>query len=87
MPKQTPKLNCEWIRETRESFKHFLDMIKFPHPARNGTRGSTFDYIAEGLSLKPISESQLRERLKKICHTPRRPAAFMFQIFLQEVFE
>jgi hypothetical protein len=112
MPKQTRKLNSEWIRETRESFRHFLDMTKFPHPARNGTRGSAFDYpkwlimfiailavkgkvktylgihrlalqywdiIAEGLNLKPISESQLRERLKKICHTPRRPAAFIFR--------
>jgi hypothetical protein len=95
-------------------------MTKFPHPVRNGTRGSAFDYpewlvmliavlsvkcraktylgihrltlqywdvIAEGLNLKPISESQLRERLKKICHTPRRPAAFIFQIFPQEVFD
>lgn len=120
MPKQTPKLNSEWIREARESFKHFLDMTKFPYPARHGTRGSAFDYpewrimfiailavkgkvktylgihrlafqywdiIAEGLNLRPISESQLRERLKKICHTPRRPAAFIFQIFPQEVFD
>ena len=114
MPKQTPKLNSAWIREAREYFKRFLDMTKFPHPARNGTRGSAFDYpewlimfiailavkwkaktylgihrlalqywdiIAEGLNLNPISASQLRERLKKICHTPRRPAAFIFQLF------
>jgi hypothetical protein len=45
-----------------------------------------WDIIAEGVELKPISESQLRERLKKICHTPRRPAAFIFQVFPQEVF-
>jgi hypothetical protein len=31
--------------------------------------------------LPPISESQLRERLKKIRHAPGRPAAFIFQIF------
>jgi hypothetical protein len=29
----------------------------------------------------PISESQLRERLKKIRHTPRKPATFIFQVF------
>ena len=119
MPTQTPKLNPEWVREVRDYFQQFLDMTKFPHPTRNGTRGSVFDYpewlimliavlsvkckvktylgihrlalqywdvIAEGLDLKPISESQLRERLKKICHTPRRPAAFIFQAFPQEVF-
>jgi hypothetical protein len=120
MPKQTPKLNSEWIRETRASFKHFLDMTTFPHPARNGTRGSAFDYpewlimfiailavkgqvktylgthrlvlqywqiIAEGLNLQPISESQRRERLKKSCHTPRRPAAFILQLFPHEGFD
>ena len=32
-------------------------------------------------TLKPISESQLRERLKKIRHTPRSPAGFIFQLF------
>ena len=35
--------------------------------------------------LKPISESQLRDRLKKIRHSPRRPAAFIFQVFPAEV--
>lgn len=32
----------------------------------------------------PISESQLRERLKKIRHTPGRPATFIFQVFPAE---
>jgi hypothetical protein len=32
-------------------------------------------------SLPPISESQLRGRLKKIKHSPRKPAAFIFQLF------
>jgi hypothetical protein len=118
MPTQTPKLNPAWVREVRDDFRQFLDMTKFPHPRRNGTRGSAFDYpewllmfiavlsvkckvktylgihrlalqywdiIAEDFDLKPISESQLRERLKKINHTPRRPAAFIFQVFPQEV--
>lgn len=40
-----------------------------------------WDQIAAGLDLKPISERQLRDRLKKICHHPRRPAKFIFQIF------
>lgn len=40
-----------------------------------------WDVIAEGLSLKPISERQLRDRLKKNCHHPRKPAAFIFQMF------
>ena len=37
--------------------------------------------IAEGLDLTPISERQLRERLKKIRHFPGKPAAFIFQLF------
>ena len=40
-----------------------------------------WDVIAEGLELRPISERQLRDRLKKICHTPGKPAAFIFQLF------
>ena len=40
-----------------------------------------WDEIAKDLDLKPISERQLRDRLKKICHHPRKPAAFIFQMF------
>ena len=40
-----------------------------------------WDQIASGMSLEPISERQLRDRLKKICHHPRRPATFIFQLF------
>ena len=40
-----------------------------------------WDLIAKDLDLNPISERQLRDRLKKICHSPRKPAAFIFQIF------
>jgi len=40
-----------------------------------------WDVIAEGLKLTPISERQLRERLKKILHFPGKPAAFIFQLF------
>jgi len=40
-----------------------------------------WDLIAQGLDLKPISERQLRERLKKILHFPAKPAAFIFQLF------
>ncbi|MBI3335480.1 MAG: hypothetical protein HY001_03190 [Candidatus Portnoybacteria bacterium] len=43
--------------------------------------------IAQGLSLKPISERQLRDRLKKICHEPRKPAAFIFQVFPEKIFD
>jgi len=39
------------------------------------------DLIAEGSDLKPISERQLRERLKKIRHFPGKPATFIFQLF------
>ena len=39
--------------------------------------------IAEGLDLTPISERQLRERLKKIRHFPGKPATFIFQLFPQ----
>ena len=40
-----------------------------------------WDVIAEGLDLTPISERQLRERLKKILHFPGKPATFIFQLF------
>lgn len=43
--------------------------------------------ITPDKNLAPISESQLRERLKKICHTPRRPAAFILQLFPQAVID
>jgi hypothetical protein len=40
-----------------------------------------WDVIAQGLDLTPISERQLRERLKKILHFPAKPAAFIFELF------
>jgi hypothetical protein len=119
MPKPVPKLNPDWILQTRDYFLDFLKVTKFPHPVRNGSRGSEFDYpewliifiailsvkckarnylaihrmttqywkdIIQGTKLekkkvKPISETTLRDRLKKICHEPRKPAAIIFQIF------
>lgn len=117
MSQPTPKLNPKWVKEALDYFKAFLKVTNFPHPTRNGVRGSEFSYpewlimflavlsvkckvksylgihrlalqywdiIAKGLNVKPISESQLRERLKKICHQPGRPASFIFQIFPAE---
>jgi hypothetical protein len=43
--------------------------------------------IAADLDLPPISESQLRDRLKKICHAPGRPAAFIFQVFPAQILD
>lgn len=40
-----------------------------------------WETITEGLNLRPISERQLRDRLKKISHFPGKPAAFIFQVF------
>jgi len=40
-----------------------------------------WDIIAQGMDLSPISERQLRFRLKKIRHFPGKPAAFIFQLF------
>jgi hypothetical protein len=98
MAKQVSKLNTAWIAQTRKYFLEFLIVTKFPHPQRNGERGSRFAYpewlimfiavlavkchvksyvgshqvalrywgpVAADLDLPPISESQLRERLKK----------------------
>lgn len=45
-----------------------------------------WDIIAEGLNLKPIPETTLQYRLKKICHEPRKPAVFIFQVFPKEYF-
>lgn len=118
MPKTIPKLNPKWILETRKHFLEFLQATKFPHPDRNGNRGSKFDYpewlimfiavltvkyklktylaihrfvkdnwkpITKGCEFKKIiCESNLRDRLKKICHFPRKPATFIFQIFSKD---
>ena len=40
-----------------------------------------WDIIAKDMDLTPISEKQLRDRLKKIRHFPGDPAAFIFQLF------
>jgi hypothetical protein len=40
-----------------------------------------WEVIAKGFDLTPISERQLRERLKKIRHFPGKPAAFIVQLF------
>ena len=40
-----------------------------------------WDIIAQEMELTPISEKQLRDRLKKIRHFPGKPAAFIFQLF------
>lgn len=44
MENQTQKLNPQWIREARDHFKDFLEVTEFPHPVRNGIRGSKFEY-------------------------------------------
>ena len=120
MAKPASKLNSAWIKQARAYFLEFLKVTKFPHPLRNGQRGSAFEYpewlimfiavlavkcqvktyvgihrlalqywslITPDPDLKPISESQLRERLKKISHTPGKPAGFIFQIFPGQVFD
>lgn len=40
-----------------------------------------WDLISKDLELPPISERQLRDRLKKICHHPEKPAGIIFQMF------
>ncbi len=40
--------------------------------------------LSKEIQQKPISERQLRDRLKKICHSPRKHAGFIFQIFPKE---
>ena len=108
------KVSSEWIKQTREEFRSFLNQTKFPHPERMGERGPAFRYpewlimfiavcavkfkcktylaiyrmtrdywytISQDLGLPLMSETQLRDRLKKICHQPRKPAAFIFQLF------
>ena len=114
MAKKTNKISVQWISETRDDFRAFLDDTNFPDPERLGERAPKFRYpewlimfiailsvklkiksygqihkmalqywsiIAAGLELSPISERQLRERLKKIRHFPGEPAAFIYQLF------
>ena len=42
--KPPSQLNPEWVREARDDFRKFLNVTQCPHPVRNGTRGSTFNY-------------------------------------------
>jgi len=44
-------------------------------------------FIAKGLDLHPISERQLRDRLKKICYQPGTTPAFVLQVFPLSFFE
>lgn len=114
MTKNISKLNPEWISVTRKYFLDFLEVTKFPHPARHGRRGSKFEYpewmimliavlavkckiksylgihklalqyweqIADNKDVPPISETQLRTRLKKIRFEFGKPARFIQQIF------
>jgi hypothetical protein len=41
--KHPSTFNPEGVRDTRASFRKFLNVPQFPHPVRNGTRGSTCD--------------------------------------------
>ena len=114
MARKANKISTNWIRETGEVFRDFLDETNFPDPERLGERGPKFKYpewlimfiailsvklkvksyvqihkmavkywdiIARDMDLSPISEKQLRDRLKKIRHFPGDPAAFIFQLF------
>jgi len=120
MAQAVSKLNPQWVTQTRADFLQFLQATKFPHPVRNGQRGSAFDYpewlimliamlavkckvktylgihrlalqywplLTPDPALKPISESQLRERLKKIGHTLGKPTAFVLQLFPEHTFD
>ena len=40
-----------------------------------------WEMIAKDLDLQAISERQLRDRLKKICHHSRKLSTFIFQLF------
>jgi hypothetical protein len=40
-----------------------------------------WEFLTPDPHLAPISETQLRDRLKKIRHSPRKPAGFISQIF------
>jgi len=40
-----------------------------------------WEWLTPDPHLAPISETQLRERLKKIRHSPRKPAGFISQLF------
>jgi hypothetical protein len=46
MAKTASKLNPAWITRTRKYFLEFLKVTRFPHPERNGTRRSKFNYPA-----------------------------------------
>ena len=44
MTNKVSKLNPEWILKTRRQFLEFLELTHFPHPERNGTRGTSLAY-------------------------------------------
>lgn len=42
--KSEGKLNTKWIKQTRQYFRKFLDVTKFPDPEKMGSRGPAFEY-------------------------------------------
>jgi hypothetical protein len=44
MTSTVSKLNPEWITATRHYFLDFLELTNFPHPVRDGIRGTEFNY-------------------------------------------
>jgi hypothetical protein len=44
MAKKSNKISTDWIRETRDDFRAFLEETDFPDPERIGERGPTFKY-------------------------------------------
>ena len=44
MARRAKKISENWILETRELFREFLDETDFPDPERLGERGPAFKY-------------------------------------------
>jgi len=44
MTKKTNKISAQWMLETRNDFRAFLDETNFPDPQRLGERGPAFTY-------------------------------------------
>jgi len=44
MAKKSNKISPQWISETRDDFRAFLDETDFPDPERLGERGPKFRY-------------------------------------------
>ena len=77
--RSTSKISPKWVRQTRK-YSTYLGIHRM-------TCRFWHELCGRQLRVPPISESQLRARLKKIGYQLGKPPGYVFQIFPPEYLE